>query len=110
MDPMTPTTSTLSPAIGHIAETAARLSADLSKSNVRSAADAAATKRKQQESVRWVLGASDRIRNLVENDQRDAAEAEWQDISEILSKWSGVKGTEEVRQACLEALKEEDSG
>jgi hypothetical protein len=110
MDPMTPTTSTLSPAIGHIAETAARLSTDLSKSNVRSAVDAAATKRKQQESVRWVLGAPDRIRDLVESDQRDAAEAEWQDISEILSKWTGVKGTEEVRQACLEALKKEGSG
>jgi hypothetical protein len=113
MDPMTPTTSTLSPAIGHIAETAARLSADLSKSNLRtdpSASVALATKRKQQESVRWVLGAPDRIRELVEDDQRDAAETEWQEISEILSKWEGVKGTEEVRQACLEALKKEDSG
>ncbi|KAK3049473.1 hypothetical protein LTR09_009140 [Extremus antarcticus] len=114
MDPLTPTTSTLTPAIGHIAETAATLSSDLKKSYASSGGqlDAKAQKkaRSQQGTVKWVLAAPDRLRRMVQDGQRADAASEWEEVEAMLDRWSGVRGVEEVRQSCMAALRESEDG
>lgn len=110
MDPLTPTTITLTPAIGHIAETAARLSADLKESHAQQKPAGTSvddTRRRQQETVKWVLDTPARLNEKVENGRRDAAKEDWEEVSSILSRWQSVKGVGELRQACLKALKED---
>lgn len=106
MDPLTPTTSTLTPAIGHIAETAAGLSSELKKSHAATVPDEESTRRQKEQkaTVRWVLDAPVRLRSLVENAQREEAERQWNDVSRLLSKWEGVRGVDEVRQAGAAAM------
>ena len=110
MDPLTPTTSTLTPAIGHIAETAASLSSDLKRSHTASAPEleAQVRQRDQKTTVRWVLDAPTRLRVLLENDQKDEAEKQWAEVSNLLSKWDGVRGVSEVRQACMDNMRTAD--
>lgn len=111
MDPLTPTTSTLTPAIGHIAETAATLSSELKKSHVVSAPDSEAQKkqRDQKATVRWVLDAPNRLRVLMDNDRRDEAEQQWKDVNRLLSNWDGVRGVSEVREACESVMDSPDA-
>ena len=110
MDPLTPTTSTLTPAIGHIAETAASLSSDLKRSHAASAPEleAQARQRDQKTTVLWVLDAPNRLRTLLENNQKEEADKQWTDVSNLLSKWTGVRGVSEVRQACMDAMRTAD--
>ena len=112
MDPLTPTTSTLTPAIGHIAETASALSRELKKEHGGPGGDVKATRRKtaQQAMVRWVLGAPDRLKILVGDGRRGEAEKEWEDVRRLLDSWSKVKGVESVRGGCARALGESGDG
>ena len=106
MDPLTPTTSTLTPAIGHIAETAAGLSRELRKAHGESASgvEVQRKQRDQKATVRWALDAPARLRVLVEHGRREEADEQWVQVSGLLSKWEGVKGIPEVRQACVAAM------
>ncbi len=119
MDPLAPTTSTLSPAISYIAETAASLS---NLSPVRGGLDAegaegvdqraAATRRKQQqqqETVRWVLAAPHRLRMLINAGREDEAADDWVEIQRLLGKWEGVEGVGEIRSACTAIIGSHDS-
>ncbi|KAI5361362.1 putative vacuolar protein sorting-associated protein [Septoria linicola] len=110
MDPMMPGTSTLGPAIGHIAETAAALKKEMRAADVGAEQTKLHEKRKQQELVRWVLGSAGRIEGLKRDHKDDEAEQEWQKVSSMLDKWTNVKGVQEVRKACLEALNADDDG
>ncbi|KAI7144616.1 hypothetical protein KC316_g16050, partial [Hortaea werneckii] len=103
MDPLTQT-STLTNDIGQIAERAASLSGQLRNQET----DPSRTS--QQQTVRWVLDAPNRLRNLVQDDKRDAAEAEWNEVSTLLDKWQSAKGTANMRTACLDALGKETGG
>src|SRR5436305_8522197 len=118
MDPMGPTTSTLAPAIAHIAETASSLSISLrntaspveEKTPAGPVLDEEEQKkvelhRKQVLTVRWVLDAPHRIRTLIRQGKRKEAEEDWAEIVALLNKWTGVKGVEEVRKAGEAALK-----
>lgn len=107
MDPLTPTTSTLTPAIAHIAETASNLTVGLKRSLGEPAAEARSktmTRKKQQDVVRWVLAAPERIRVDMEAGNEEAARYEWEKVSSVLEQWPAVKGVDGVRRACLEAL------
>lgn len=115
MDPLTPATSTLSPAISHIAETAAALSASItehampkSRSSSPLSADGGNKKidekERQRQTVRWVLDAPRRLRAKTADGKVDEAKKDWEEIKGLLEKWDGVKGVEEVRIACEEAL------
>lgn len=115
MDPLTPATSTLSPAISHIAETASALSASIaehampkSRSSSPLSTDGADKKiddkEKQRQTVRWVLDAPRRFRAKVAEGKVDEAKNEWEEIQGLLEKWNGVKGVQEVRKACEDAL------
>lgn len=106
MDPLSPTTSSLTPAITHIAETSITLSETLRKQH----GNAVAEERKQsleaakRRTVLWVLDAPARLETLVAAGQTDEAGQQFEAVKNLLDKWKGVAGTERVRQECIEAL------
>ena len=107
MHQLTPTTSTLEPAIAHIADTATDLA-----SRSRLPAKGKSTtpgewseQLKARETVVWALSTPKRIRRLIEQDQHDAARAEHRDMLRLLKAWDGVPGTQELRQKCDDAMK-----
>src|SRR6266487_573988 len=94
MDPMGPTTSTLAPAIAHIAETASSLSISLrnpaspvvERTPAGLILDEEERKRvelhrKQVLTVRWVLDAPYRIRAMIGQGKRKEAEEDWAEIA-----------------------------
>jgi hypothetical protein len=123
MDPLAPTTHTLGPAIAHIAETAASLSSSLQDNHqskeeglgisIRVEQDekdqsAMEKNRRQQDTVRWVLDTPRRLQDMVDQDQDEKAEKEWEEVSRILDKWKGVAGVQELRQQCEAIMQEEE--
>lgn len=118
MDPLAPTTHTLSPAISHIAETAASLSSSIHSLPPRpqglgievridseeQEAQMNEQKKKEKETVRWVLDTPRRLRALIEAEKEEEAEREWHEVSRILDKWSNVSGVQELRTACEEII------
>ncbi|KAL8651181.1 MAG: hypothetical protein Q9210_003397, partial [Variospora velana] len=116
MDPLIPTTSTLAPAISHIAETAASLAESLQErssqgegTEVEREDEVKLKKQRQRDTVRWVLAAPPRLRALVEGGRRSEAVEDWQEVRRLLEKWRGVDGAEEVREQCLEIMGAETS-
>ena len=118
MDPLAPTTHTLGPAIAHIAETAASLSSSMQTLPAKpqglgidihvededdNKAEVAA-KQKQKDTVRWVLDTPRRLQEMIDQEQDEEAETEWAEISNILDKWKGVPGVEELRKKCEEIM------
>jgi hypothetical protein len=68
-------------------------------------------KRKQKETVRWVLDTPRRLQHLVDEEKEEEAEREWQEVSRILAKWAHVPGVETLKQQCeaiLQGSDEED--
>ena len=104
MDPLTPTTSTLPPAISHIAETAVTLSNELANHVPPPKDPEIAAKRKQRQTVRWVLDAPGRLQQLIDEGKHEEASREWDVIGGLLDKWKEVPGVEEVRKACEGAM------
>jgi hypothetical protein len=117
MDPLAPTTHTLGPAMAHIAETAGSLSSSMQALPVQPQGlgidlhmeGEAATKQRQRDTVRWVLDTPRRLQEMIDQEQDEEAEQEWQDISKILDKWDGVPGVQELRQRCETIMQEEES-
>lgn len=103
MDPLTPTTTSLTPVISHIAETALTLSQSLKQQHGTSG-ETTASKASQQQTVKWVLGAPQRLKTLVEAGQQQEAESQWTKVETLLDTWKGVEGVERVRNACEEVL------
>lgn len=109
MDPLTPATATLTPAIAHIAETATALSESLKKQHVNTGGDSERQKRlEQKEFVKWVLDAPDRLSRLVKEGRREEAEGEWSRVLTLLEKWDAVPGVNDVRSSCEKAMEEKD--
>ena len=110
MDPLTPTTSTLSPAISHIAETAKSLAGSLQGRSASAGAgngtgDSSLNKRrKQQETVRWVLATPSRLQAMIEDGEIEEAERDWTEVEDLLRQWNGVEGVTDLRNACLKIL------
>lgn len=122
MDPLAPTTHTLGPAIAHIAETAASLSSSMqglpSKPqglgiDIRVEQDdtdqrKTTKKRNQKETVRWVLDTPRRLREMIDQEQDEEAEKEWEEVSQILNQWEGVAGVRELREECESIMEDTD--
>lgn len=123
MDPLAPTTHTLGPAISHIAETAASLSSSLHDNHVTKEEglglsismeqngpekEEAEKKRKQQDTVRWVLDTPRRLQTMMDQERQEEAEKDWEEISTILDKWKGVAGVQEIREQCEAIMQEGD--
>jgi hypothetical protein len=125
MDPLAPTTHTLGPAIAHIAETAASLSSsmqalptkptglglgiEISVNGDDEERKEAASKQRQRETVRWVLDTPRRLQEMIDQEQDEEAEREWDEVSRILDKWKGVTGVKELRAQCEEVMVEADA-
>ena len=58
----------------------------------------------KRDTVKWVLGAPERLKGMFEDGKRGEAEKEWSTVSAMLDQWEGVKGVEETRRACQEAI------
>lgn len=123
MDPLAPTTHTLGPAISHIAETAASLSSSLHESHQskeeglgisihveqdQGEKAEAEKKKRQKDTVKWVLDTPRRLQELIDQEQDEEAEKDWEDVSRILDKWKDVAGVQELRERCEEIMEEEE--
>ncbi|CAF9907312.1 MAG: hypothetical protein ALECFALPRED_003297 [Alectoria fallacina] len=104
MDPLTPTTSTLSPAVAHIAETARGLVAGVGLGKSGKERKEAARKRRENDTVRWVLGTPRRLEELLEAGNVEDAKKDWEEIQRILKKWEDVAGVEELRIQCEKTM------
>jgi hypothetical protein len=122
MDPLTPATHTLGPAISHIAETASSLSSSMQGLQAKpdglgisvrveeddDEKEAEDERQKQKETVRWVLDTPRRLQELIDQDQDEEAEQDWEHVDKILSQWKGVAGVAELREECENIMREED--
>ena len=57
-------------------------------------------RRRQRDTVRWVLGTPRRLGGLLDEGRRGEAEKDWDEVKGLLRKWEGVAGVEEVRDEC----------
>lgn len=110
MDPLTPTTSTLAPAISHIAETARSLVGSLqdrsAKSNIEynSEDPTVAKKRRQQETIRWVLATPNRLQTMLDAGKLEEASSDWREVDTLMQHWEGVAGVSELKSTCMKIL------
>jgi hypothetical protein len=125
MDPLTPTTHTLGPAISHIAQTAASLSSSMhniqpqsgglgiqihvesDEQDKRVLEEELQKKKKQKDTVKWVLDTPRRLRNMLDEGQDVQAQNEWDEVSNILNRWGNVAGVQELRDECQQIMNEE---
>ena len=102
-------------AVGDVARMAEELSGNSNDSGTAEVerSKRAKAERDKRETVRWVLGGPERLRGMVEEEKMDQAQAEWKVIRALLGKWEGVKGVQETRKACSDAMQagtEEQNG
>ncbi|KAF2723425.1 hypothetical protein K431DRAFT_22191 [Polychaeton citri CBS 116435] len=104
MEPLDPATTTLTPAIAHISETAAQLSRSLQQHVPGSdiASEPASSEVQKMEAVRWVVEAPARLSNLVKGGKKDKAYQQYSEVKPILDRWQHVKGVHELGQQCRE--------
>ncbi|KAL5337336.1 Vps51/Vps67-domain-containing protein [Aspergillus crustosus] len=110
-------TKTLGPAIAFVAETAGGLIKEgeelrrkIKEANAANAAEMMETdKIAEKETVKWVLGAPQRLEKLVTDGNTEEAEKDWEEVGKLLDKWQGVNGVTKVREACEKVLKKEDA-
>jgi hypothetical protein len=60
--------------------------------------------RRQKETVKWALGAPSRLQSLIDDDRREEAEHLHTSVLDLLRKWDGVNGVNELRQKCAEVM------
>lgn len=107
MDPLTPATSTLSPAVAHIAETARGLVAKAGDGRSGMEVDGeegGKARRRQRDTVRWVLGTPSRLGGMLDEGKVEDAKMDWEEIRGILQKWRDVAGVEELRDKCEKVM------
>lgn len=117
MDPLTPTTSTLSSVVAHIAETARglvvgagngiengngnggnRLDGEEEREEVEK------VRRRQRDTVRWVVGTPRRLAVMLDEGRLEDAKSDWEEIEVVLQKWRNVAGVEELRDKCEKTM------
>ena len=65
-------------------------------------------KKRQKDTVKWVLDTPRRLQELIDQEQDEEAEKDWEDVSRILDKWKDVAGVQELRERCEEIMEEEE--
>ncbi|KAK9379363.1 Vps51/Vps67-domain-containing protein [Kockiozyma suomiensis] len=103
MDPLQPTTSALAPAVAHIAEVSASLIATLSENRREDSSSEQEQEMRRQE-VKLIVESPKRLRDLVNDGNVYEAKKQWTALEPVLYQLSNVKGIEQVRSQCLEAL------
>ena len=95
-------------AVARMAEQLARTSVDRDNAEqtvVVAKQTQAEDEKNKKATVRWVLGASKRLKTMLESGQREEAVAEWKGLEQLLDKWQGVRGVDQVKKACEDAMK-----
>jgi vacuolar protein sorting-associated protein 51 len=106
----------LGPAIDAVSKSAAQLAGGTdgnSATQKREQRAALKAERLKRDTVRWVLGTPARLQKSLEAGKRDEADADWQEIRQVLVKWQGVRGAAELESACQKVLSqspEEEEG
>lgn len=106
-------TKTLGPAIAFVAETAGSLiqEGEDQQRRMREARDSQGVQRNRaKETVRWVLATPERLERLIGDGKREEAEEDWREVKNLLDKWEGVGGVDEVREACQKVMGEMNDG
>jgi hypothetical protein len=98
VDPMAPVTTTLEPAVKHIADVAV---------GIAGSRRVGGDKERQRDTVRWVLGAAERLKGLKEQGKEEEMRKEWNEVRGLLEQWEGVKGVNEVRRKCEQVVGED---
>lgn len=115
MDPLTPATSTLGPAVAHIAETARGLVAGVGVGGDgdgdgdvggerREGEEGERRRRREKDTVRWVLGTPRRLEVMLDEGRVEDAKGDWEEIQGILQKWRDVGGVDELRDQCEKTM------
>lgn len=89
--------------VAHVVEIATQGRPDIENNNVvheSVAKDANSSKKKQQNTVRWVLATPQRIETALREDRSGDARADWDEVKTLLAHWKGVAGTEELKIQC----------
>jgi vacuolar protein sorting-associated protein 51 len=97
----------LGPAIDAVARSAAELSRgtdDGEISRKREQKASAKEERSKRETVRWVLSTPARLQKSLQAEQREEAEADWNEVQEVLGKWKEVQGAAELQAACKQVM------
>jgi hypothetical protein len=102
MEPLTPTTSTLEPAVSHIEGVSRELVAGMKAAGLADSREVV-----QARAVKWALAAPERIRRLRREGKQERAQEVWERLQRLCDKWGTAKGTEELRRRGEEAVKEE---
>ncbi|KAF3908032.1 hypothetical protein ABW21_db0202172 [Orbilia brochopaga] len=90
MDPLTPATTTLLPAIAHIASVSESLVSSVHAHTTTTTPSSTSSKQRHQAVVRHVFSTPDRMVALLADGQRDAAEREWSDAKRSVASWKNV--------------------
>lgn len=103
-------TKTLGPSIAFVAETAGSLiqEGEEQQRRMREARDSQGVQRNRADTVRWVLATPERLERLIGEGEREEADEDWREVRNLLDKWEGVKGVNEVREACERAIGEKN--
>ncbi|KZF21822.1 hypothetical protein L228DRAFT_160639 [Xylona heveae TC161] len=121
MEPLTPSTSTLSPAIAHIAAVSEALAASLhahappptesvgvgKEAEQNTHAVGGTDQEKARQTVRWVLNTPFLLQQMISEGRSDEADREWEDVRKLLDKWNGTPGVEKVRKECESVLRKD---
>lgn len=60
--------------------------------------------RRAKDTVRWVLDTPRRLREAVAAGKQEEAEADWEEVNELLDKWEDVKGVKDIKGQSISAL------
>jgi hypothetical protein len=104
MDPLSPATSTLAPAIAHIAETSLGLADELAKDGALERSEEQRKKDKQLRLVQRVITAPTRLKELMDDGRLQEAENEWKHVQKALHRWDHVPGASSIRERCEEIM------
>ncbi|KAL2045760.1 hypothetical protein N7G274_002191 [Stereocaulon virgatum] len=100
MDPLTARGGMLSPAVGYIAEVAGGLVDRAMVGEGEMGEREEGKRRRERDTVRWVLGTPRRLGGLLDEGRRGDAEKEWEEVRGLLERWKGVSGVEELKDEC----------
>ncbi|KAF3915127.1 hypothetical protein ABW20_dc0101864 [Dactylellina cionopaga] len=100
MEPMTPATTTLLPAISHIASLSSSLVETVHAHDPTTTPEAIAKDKlkKRQDAVRYVMAAPERMKGLIEQGRKEDAVKEWEAVKGHVRKWKGVGGDDGVKR------------
>ncbi|KAF8252831.1 hypothetical protein K440DRAFT_594422, partial [Wilcoxina mikolae CBS 423.85] len=98
MEPMTPTTNTLEPAVSHIEGVSRELVQGMRAASPRPQKEWEKANR-DVETVKWALEAPQKIRALTEEGNGEGALIVWERLRGLCEKWKGTKGVEELMKS-----------